>query len=97
MSHHLDRARLQAARDRLTARNAEELDPDASIAQFALDLATEVLEDSGVREVLDADDHAALTLTTANAIATGMHAALEATRGHRKRGGALRRFRRNQA
>jgi hypothetical protein len=75
----LDLMRLQAARGRLIARNAEYLSLDQSVGQFALDLAGEKLQESGVDEVLDPDDYANLTETVAIAIATGMHVALEAT------------------
>ncbi len=74
----LDLVLLQAARGRLIARNAEYLSLDQSIGQFALDLAGEKLQESGVDEVLDPDDYADLVETVAIAIATGMHVALEA-------------------
>jgi hypothetical protein len=76
MAH--DRSLLQAARQRLIARDADYLDLDPGIGQFALDLASEKLQESGVGEVLDAADYAALIETVAVAIATGMHVALEA-------------------
>jgi hypothetical protein len=76
----LDLMLLQAARGRLIARNAEYLNLDESVGQFALDLAGEKLEESGVDEVLDPDDYTDLTETVAIAIATGMHVVLEAVR-----------------
>ena len=83
----LDLVLLQAARARLIARDAEYLSLDQSIGQFALDLAGEKLQESGVEEVLDLDDYANLTETVAIAIATGMHVALEATREPEQRRG----------
>ena len=82
----LDLMRLQAARGRLIARDAEYLNLDESIGQFALDLAGEKLQESGVDEVLDPDDYANLVGTVAIAIATGMHVALEAAREPEQRG-----------
>jgi hypothetical protein len=75
----VDLARLQAAREELIRRNADYLDLEPAIGQFALDLADEKLRESGVGEVLDADDYGALIQTVAIAIATGMHVALEVT------------------
>ncbi len=75
----LSLAGIQAARERLITRNADYLELDTAIGQFALDLASEKLDESGVGEILDADDYTSLVETTAIAIATGMHTALEAT------------------
>jgi hypothetical protein len=74
----LDLMLLQAARGRLIARNAEYLSLDESVGQFAIELAGEKLQESGVDEVLDPDDYADLVETVAIAIATGMHVVLEA-------------------
>jgi hypothetical protein len=73
----VDQARLQAAREALIRRNADYLDLEPAIGQFALDLADEKLQESGVGTVLDAADYEALIETVAVAIATGMHVALE--------------------
>jgi hypothetical protein len=70
---------LQAARGRLIDRDADYLSHDQSIGQFALDLAAEKLQESGVDEVLDPDDYRDLIETVAIAIATGMHVVLEAS------------------
>jgi hypothetical protein len=75
----LDLVLLQAARGRLIARDADSLSHDQSIGQFALDLASEKLQESGVDEVLYPDDYRDLVETVAIAIATGMHVALEAS------------------
>jgi hypothetical protein len=72
-----DLSLLKAARERLIARDADYLSLDDVVGQFALDLAGEKLQESGVGEVLDPDDYAVLVETIAIAIATGMHVILE--------------------
>jgi len=73
----LDCAALHAAREHLIACDPDYLSLDDALGQFALDLAAEKLQDSGVRETLNPEEYQALTETVALAIATGMHVACE--------------------